>query len=348
MYYMLRVLILIYIFKFTTCALLLWSTKTIEIPALSVFNNDDLKNLENRLHADVIAFNSKTLDVAHHFNVVLNNKTTTYAPNAEIFTKNAHDVTDKNNLNSIKEILMPHIDSSNTIIALIVNDGKRFKRKAQSVSSTTQVPEIYLEPVNGPVLYSAVSQDKTVEAMIFSSKPPLLKMNETNISLGNATITNMDIRDFYTRLIATIPVDNGKISLRFRFYWVNGYWYLNSVEVEFVEAELKQYNLTLNQDLTASRHFSYHCGGSATFVDIDNSVELQLFDVQVQPDAHEHRFDDAYNCVPFTTAPILSGIFVTFILQIGLIVGFTALSNIKTMDKFDNHKTKQLTITVWE
>ncbi|KAK5644379.1 hypothetical protein RI129_005679 [Pyrocoelia pectoralis] len=206
-----------------------------------------------------------------------------------------------------------------------------------------------MEPITGPILYSAVlPTDKTVEAMIYSSKAPLLKINGNNIDLGDSTFSNMDIRDAYTRLVVTIPIVNGKISLRFRFDWLSSYWYFNFVEVDFVDAEIKQYNLTLNKEVMAPRRFSYHCGGSAIFIDNDNDVELHLFDVQAQPDAHNHRFSDAYNCVPFTTAPIWSGIFVTFLLGIGLVVGLSALNNIKTMDKFDNHKTKQLSITVWE
>lgn len=68
--------------------------------------------------------------------------------------------------------------------------------------------------------------------------------------------------------------------------------------------------------------------------------------MQVQPVTKDRRFGDAYNCVPFTTAPIWSGLFVTALLCLGLLVGLSALGSIKTMDKFDNSKTKQLTITV--
>lgn len=232
-----------------------------------------------------------------------------------------------------------------------INDNEdRFKRKVEDESSSTTTETPYEEPSGDPVLYSA-STNKDIEAMIYSSKPPLLKMNSSLINLGDAILSTADVRDTYTRLLATIPFENGKkIKLRFKFPWLGtSYWYLTSVEVVFITgAETKQYNLTLNQEITAPRHFSYHCGGQITFVDTENDIELNLYEVQAQPDAFRHRFSDAYNCVPFTTGPLWSGLFVAFILIVGLIFGLVALDNIKTMDKFDNHKTKQLSITVCE
>lgn len=136
------------------------------------------------------------------------------------------------------------------------------------------------------------------------------------------------------------------MTLRFKFPWQSGYWSLFSVE--FVGLDAKQYNLTLSSPITAPRYFSYHCAGEIVFRDTENGLELFLYDVQAQPDTRSHRFSNAYDCVPFTTAPIWSGIFTVFVLLAGLTVGLVAIGSIKTMDKFDNHKTKQLTITVWE
>ncbi|KAK4875017.1 hypothetical protein RN001_011439 [Aquatica leii] len=341
MHYTQCILITILFLKTTTSSLLLWSSKNIETPALSEFTNADLRDLEIDTETQVVAFTSKSLDVAQQFNQILNKEFRAYILSPQILLDNSLELSGNEDLNAVLHDYL----ASNVTVALIVDNDKRLKRSSSSV----ELLETYQEPINGPIVYSAVlPADKTVEAIIYSSKPPLLKTNASTIILGATNRTNLDIRDSYTRLIANIPVENGKISLRFKFYWISSYWYINSVEVEFVDAQIKTYNLTMNQELTAPRRFSYHCGGSAVFTDVENSIELHLFDVQAQPDAHNHRFNDAYNCVPFTTVPILSGIFVTFILEIGLIVGLTAINSIKTMDKFDNHKTKQLTITVWE
>lgn len=78
----------------------------------------------------------------------------------------------------------------------------------------------------------------------------------------------------------------------------------------------------------------------------DGKTWLLVKDLQVQPKARSGRFSDAYNCVPFTTVPIWSGLFVSALLGLGLALGLSALASIKTMDKFENSKSKQLTITV--
>lgn len=144
-----------------------------------------------------------------------------------------------------------------------------------------------------------------------------------------------------------------------RFPWESGYWRLKSVEIG--DSEGRIYNLSVTTDIYAPKYvrntqvlhikkpyifrsFSYSCGGVTVFT--DGSSWLYIHDLQVQPVIKNGRFDDAYNCVPFTTGPIWSGLFVTALLGFGLFVGLTALSSIKTMDKFDNSKTKQLTITL--
>ncbi|KAB0794646.1 hypothetical protein PPYR_11485 [Photinus pyralis] len=346
--------ILLLVFKFTTGSVLLWSGKDIVVPALSKFTNDDFKELLYRSdNPQIVVFGSKTLDSAHKFQDYLANVTSSYIINTQLTFDNVHKLLGNDDDSKIIEDGLKQLaNKSNKLVVLVIDESKlRVRRKTDSVSTTESSEVEYVEPITGPILYSAVlPTDKTVEAMIYSSKPPLLKINGNNINLGDSTISSMDIRDAYTRLVLTIPISNGKISLRFRFDWLGGYWYFNFVEVVLVDAdpEVKKYNLTLNTEVMAPRRFSYHCGGSAVFIDAENNVELHLFDVQAQPDAHNHRFSDAYNCVPFTTVPIWSGIFVTFIMGLGLLVGLTALNSIKTMDKFDNHKTKQLSITVWE
>lgn len=59
-------------------------------------------------------------------------------------------------------------------------------------------------------------------------------------------------------------------------------------------------------------------------------------------------FDDPYNCVGFTTIPIWSGLFVTFILLLIMTFGLTMMMDIKTMDRFDDAKGKTITINTSE
>lgn len=78
------------------------------------------------------------------------------------------------------------------------------------------------------------------------------------------------------------------------------------------------------------------------------------FSDQVQPwfDAigrgNHTYFGDSYDCVGFTSVPIWSGIFITFILLFILTAGITMMIDIKTMDRFDDPKGKTITINASE
>lgn len=143
---------------------------------------------------------------------------------------------------------------------------------------------------------------------------------------------------------------NNKLLLSFTFAQLNsGYWSLKYIEIELHNATtIEKYNVSTKQDITAPAKFSYHCSGETIFKDELSNAELRMYDLQMQIATKSKRFNDAYDCVPFTTGPIWSGLFVTFILGVGLIVALNAIGSIKTMDKFDNHKTRQLSITVFE
>ena len=60
------------------------------------------------------------------------------------------------------------------------------------------------------------------------------------------------------------------------------------------------------------------------------------------------QFGDPIYCIGFTSAPIWSGIFVTFILVTIMSIGLSMMMDIKTMDRFDDPKGKTITINVSE
>lgn len=184
------------------------------------------------------------------------------------------------------------------------------------------------------------------QAIIYSSKPLLLKVNNsTEYRLGVATVTTLDTRDTYTRLSATIPFDEkDKLTLRFKFNWRLGYWSMSLIELEYSDS--RKYSLILNDELVAAKNFSYHCAGRTMFKDAENGVELTLYDLQAQPDAKNGIFNDAYDCVPFTTAPIWSGMFVVSFLLVVLGIGLNALGSIKITHGCENIKLKELCIAV--
>lgn len=79
------------------------------------------------------------------------------------------------------------------------------------------------------------------------------------------------------------------------------------------------------------------------------TFHISLFSfLQAQPYVRGKRFDAAINCVGFTTAPIWSGIFVSFIIGLVLAIGLNCILSIKPPNRFENSRGKQLTFTIQE
>lgn len=107
---------------------------------------------------------------------------------------------------------------SNFIVAYTIHPSPvRQKRKARSNTTAEVVEEIdyeYQQPLStGPVLYSAENKQDGNEAMIYSSRPLLLKTNTTKYVLGASTSATVDSRGTYIRLIATVPIESGKVQI---------------------------------------------------------------------------------------------------------------------------------------
>lgn len=226
---------------------------------------------------------------------------------------------------------------------VLVLEPDREKRSVDS--TTTESAESTIETINDPNA-PIVYKDVNGIALIYSSRLPVITINEKNDTLGRASSVTLDTRGNTTRVLVTIPYESDKMVLRFQYIWSLGYWSLTYVEV--MNIDNKSYNLTATSPIYASRRFSYHCQGVTTFTSDDANVTLQLYNLQIQPNATKGRFGDANDCVPFMTGPIWSGLFVNFILMTVLMIGIGALFSIKTNDKYENSKSKQLIISVNE
>ncbi|CAG9760203.1 unnamed protein product [Ceutorhynchus assimilis] len=149
-------------------------------------------------------------------------------------------------------------------------------------------------------------------------------------------------------LSASGLLESKPINVSFNFTkTVNGYWYLQETKADYDEKTINRTATTIYAPLG----FSYACGNQ-TFKGTDMTIVIPEF--QVQP-MFKHtyltkqlKFDDPYNCVGFTTIPIWSGLFVTFILLLIMTFGLTMMMDIKTMDRFDDAKGKTITINTSE
>lgn len=242
----------------------------------------------------------------------------------------------------IKEVISEY-KSNNVLFAINIPDIVRQKRDSDI---TSESPSTSKPPVTSSVIYRSRNINTKLYALLYSSDALLFKRTDSDggdLLLGP---TDDDMIIYDTRLnVNVIPLNGiGKVTLRFSFTWINGYWFMKNVKITDTVLN-KDYNLTTEEEIMASSQFSYHCNGVSIFTD-GNGTELQIQDLQVQPDSRDGKFDDANDCIPFTTVPIWSGLFITAILGVGLCIALSAIMDIKTMDKFDNHKTKNLVITV--
>lgn len=230
------------------------------------------------------------------------------------------------------------------------DEGGRHKREAEaesSTSSTTASPAPAEEVMKEDFIYIA-----TGKAMLYTTSAPILSVDNTSTEekpfsreLKSHGIVKVDERDQLRRLIVTFATEDVKTTLRFRFPITAGYWSLTSVEVE--DKEFKNTLEVVGEPPSAPLSFSHKCSRSLIFK--NGTMSLTMENVQVQPWlGSEDRFSDAYDCIGFTTVPIWSGIFVSFLILIGTGIGINAIMEIKTPTRFESSRSKQLTFTVQE
>lgn len=187
-------------------------------------------------------------------------------------------------------------------------------------------------------LLEVAANDNSSAAAKLQDADMILYIKE--VQLNNDSITNMAFTSSEDGGVIVVSSQSPKIS--FSFTNGSGYWFLDKVEVND-----EVINNTAST-IYAPFRFSYHCSNQI-FKFTKNTLNLTGF--QVQPlylGNITGKFGDAYDCVGFTSVPIWSGIFVTFILLFIMTFGLTMMMDIKTMDRFDDAKGKTITINASE
>ncbi|XP_030370200.1 uncharacterized protein LOC115620868 isoform X1 [Scaptodrosophila lebanonensis] len=191
------------------------------------------------------------------------------------------------------------------------------------------------------------------KAVLYLNSPPVLRLSNESIKLleHNKHITFDDQHaKGYGRLSITFMHNNDKCTLRFKFTLSRGTWQMSNVEVDYkgvlvLPARGDEYTLP-----SAPLGFSYRCSASNLIFGSRESAEsLQLTDFQVQPWLNGKKsFGEVYDCVGFTSTPILSGLLVVSFLIAILTLGISAMLSIHTPNRFESSRNKQLTFTVQE
>ncbi|XP_050305099.1 uncharacterized protein LOC126742498 isoform X2 [Anthonomus grandis grandis] len=347
-------------FYITNAAILVWSNKEVRISPLLPFDDEDLEALVKKLDVKKVflfkvELKSRNAVIPRNLKEVLEGFHSSFNPNGNIGTAKAVELTISEDCNGIdttkiKKVTGPLNNSTDFLCVLDVTYPRRKRRETENKQEGKVESLKTHESSKVPVIYIGETRENNQYAILYSSRPLKLEVENFTLYLGNIANSMITVDK---RLNIPVPLDEdgNKVTMRFDILWKNRYWYIQTVKIQLIiggKTDIPKYNLTTTENIMAPAHFSYHCSGKTVFSDKASGTNLTIFDLQVQLDAKKKRFGDANDCVPFTTAPIWSGLFVTTILGLGLIVALTALMDIKTMDKFDNQATKNLGITVMD
>ncbi|XP_053619641.1 uncharacterized protein VhaAC45RP [Plodia interpunctella] len=230
----------------------------------------------------------------------------------------------------------------------------RVKRQLTESSSPSTTTEDDRPAKSLPTfaLYNATGQPGK-NALLYSSSWPELRWKNGSVMVFDTPVGVATVKPtrLYTNLVVRFADGDSrdKITLEFSFKEAAGWWTAVGVDVKF---GLESTGISLKAPAapdapTAVLGRSYHC--SLPLVYTSEEATLTLSDVKMQPYMDStNEFDDSFDCIGFTTVPIWSGLMVSFIMLIGLGISISMIWDIKTMDRFENTRGKQLTITVNE
>ncbi|XP_045164374.2 V-type proton ATPase subunit S1-like [Mercenaria mercenaria] len=120
-------------------------------------------------------------------------------------------------------------------------------------------------------------------------------------------------------------------------------------------------NMPIDYKIQATRGFCFHCtqlraardytrkdfNGTSSVSVVLNGFQIEAFN-PYNNTSDQQFTNDVWDCVEFFTIPIWMGIITTLLLLTILFYGITMISNITTMDRFDDPKGKTITVTVNE
>ncbi|XP_063389539.1 uncharacterized protein LOC134675251 [Cydia fagiglandana] len=231
----------------------------------------------------------------------------------------------------------------------------RAKRAAEEPSSSP-TPEDERPPraTLSAALFNASGQaGKGAGALVRSSGWPELSLADGTRVRLDAPVGEQTLKTsrLYTSLVVNFADDanpRDKITLDLTFKQAAGWWAAVGAEVT---RQGKQFHLLAPAAPDAPAAVlgkAYRCGLPLVYRG-DDGATLTFPDIQMQPymDSTE-EFADAFDCIGFTTAPIWSGLMVTAIMLLALGGSLCLILDIRTMDRFESSRGKQLTITVSE
>lgn len=233
----------------------------------------------------------------------------------------------------------------------------RVRRQADDVATTPTTPtteeEKSLRTTNRyPVYNATVSSGKGV--LMYSSGWPVLKWaNGTLVTLetpvGLATVKATRLYTILVIQFADGDNNRDKISLEFSFKQSGGWWTALGVEIK-LGYDSEGLNLQAPPSPNAPSAVlgkAYHCSLPLVYSSDEATLTWPNIRMQAFMESTE-EFADAFDCIYFTSIPIWSGIMVTSVMLLVLAISIVTIMDIKTMDRFETNRSRQLTIAVMD
>lgn len=193
----------------------------------------------------------------------------------------------------------------------------------------------------------------TEKIFLFIFQTSLNGSFEELTKLSNASVSKRVNNSVLLDLTFSSP-SYAKIVIKMNFTKSQGYYNLMNISYFDTTDHTNEISLSWKNNLYIPQNFSYHCGREFLFQwflfdeqILKDSVQLNFSDLQIQFDANG-KFGEVYDCIGFTSIPIWTGLFVTFILALIMIWGLSMIVDIRTMDRFDDPKGKTITISAQE
>ncbi|XP_026472860.1 uncharacterized protein LOC113377552 [Ctenocephalides felis] len=149
-----------------------------------------------------------------------------------------------------------------------------------------------------------------------------------------------------------VKIEDATYILKLNVTMKSGYWSVTSIN--FKDSS-ETHVMRSSVDIAGVGDFSFHCAPMIRFTALGQSsgsyIIVGLSALQIQPfreKPQEYKFGDSLDCVGFMSAPILAGLFVTFMLAAIVALGICMMMDLKTMDRFEDPKGKTITVTATE
>lgn len=227
----------------------------------------------------------------------------------------------------------------------IIENKKRYRRQDATASSSAspspgdESAESSASASNGSASNASPSPTSTKPAsggskginynadkIKITMKSFIMRTNGTQCAIGSGEATTEELGK-RTRLNVDVSCGEHKLKISFLFSITSHYWSLINIEIKI--GKDPEFNTTLNGSLVAAKAFSYICPGVLIFRSLAKNTKLIVEGLHLQPDMEDNKFGKAYDCSTYTTVPILTGIFLIFLLLIVFGIGINGMASIK-------------------